>query len=382
MRIFVVGVGGTGSLLAQLLARQGHTVWCGDRDVERARRFLGKKSLLEVVELNARNIWSVIRAGRGCHLLVNASPAVFNEILLRAALHLRAHYLDLNSRLTRNPFKAEQLRYHKRFIAKNRIAVINGGAAPGLTNLLVKRGTEILDTTEGAAVRLFESTISQDPISTWSPEVAFDEAVSKPIYYRGKKFHKGKRFGDPERFRFPPPIGETNVYLAAQDEVATLPYYVALHELDAKIGGNDIERLRRWYRQGKLSKSRGIVSKRFPKTSTPARSRPPISRQDSRKCAIRRGRAGARIEKRPAAACSLGRRLSQPFSNCPARNPLDANFLRDGPYRSALRAPHASRHGGRLSARGASRRSPAGDSCGHALARHSDFPQDDSVEKC
>jgi hypothetical protein len=42
-----------------------------------------------------------------------------------------------------------------------------------------------------------------------------------------------------------------------------------LNELDAKIGGNDIERLRRWYRQGKLSKSRGIVAKRFPKTSTP-----------------------------------------------------------------------------------------------------------------
>ncbi|MGB9336449.1 MAG: saccharopine dehydrogenase NADP-binding domain-containing protein, partial [Candidatus Acidiferrales bacterium] len=134
MRIFVLGVGGTGSLLAKLLVRQGHTVWCGDRDVERARRFLGKKSEIEIFEVNARNIWSIIRAGRGCHLLVNASPAVFNEIILRAALRLRAHYLDLNSRLTRNHFKAEQLRYHKRFVAKNRIAVINAGVAPGLTN--------------------------------------------------------------------------------------------------------------------------------------------------------------------------------------------------------------------------------------------------------
>ncbi len=269
MRIFVVGVGGTGSLLAQLLARQGHTVWCGDRDVERAKRFLGKKSVIPVVEVNARNIWSVIRGGRGCHILVNASPAVFNEILLRAALRLRAHYLDLNSRLTRNPFKAEQLRYHKRFVAKNRIAIVNAGVAPGLTNLLVKRGSELLDTTKSAQVRLYESTHSDDPISTWSHEVAFDEAVSKPIYYRDKRFHKGKRFGDPEKFRFPRPIGEATVYLAAQDEVATIPYYVPLQELDAKIGGNDIDRLRRWYRQGKLSKSRGIVSKRFPKTPTP-----------------------------------------------------------------------------------------------------------------
>jgi Trk K+ transport system NAD-binding subunit len=42
MRIFVLGVGGTGSLLAHLLVRQGHTVWCGDRDPERAKKFLGK----------------------------------------------------------------------------------------------------------------------------------------------------------------------------------------------------------------------------------------------------------------------------------------------------------------------------------------------------
>lgn len=235
----------------------------------RARKFLGKKSEIEVFEVNARNIWSIVRAGRGCHLLVNASPAIFNEIILRAALRLRAHYLDLNSRLTRNHFKAEQLRYHKRFVAKNRIAVINAGVAPGLTNLLVKRGSELLDTTQAAFVRLYESTESATPVSTWSPEVAFDEAVSNPIYYRGARFHKGKKFGEAEKFRFPAPIGEATVYLAAQDEVATLPYFVTMKDFDAKIGGNDFDRLRRWWRQGKLTKSRGLVLKRFPKTLSP-----------------------------------------------------------------------------------------------------------------
>ena len=112
MRIFVLGAGATGSLLAQLLERQGHAVWCGDRDPERARRFLGRKSRIEIVRVNARNLWSIVRAARGCHLLVNAAPAVFNEIVLRAALRLRAHYLDTASHLTRNPFKAEQLRFH------------------------------------------------------------------------------------------------------------------------------------------------------------------------------------------------------------------------------------------------------------------------------
>ena len=86
MRIFVLGAGGTGSLLAHLLKRQGHTVWCGDRDPERGRRFLGKNSGIEVVETNARNLWAIVRSGRGANLVVNASPPVYNEIILRAAL--------------------------------------------------------------------------------------------------------------------------------------------------------------------------------------------------------------------------------------------------------------------------------------------------------
>jgi hypothetical protein len=269
MRIFVLGAGATGSLLAQLLARQGHTVWCGDRDPERARRFLGKRSPIEVREVNARNLWAIVREARGCQLLVNAAPAVFNEIVLRAALRLRCHYLDMAAHLTRHPFKIEQLRYARRFEAKRRAAVVTAGVAPGLTNLLVKRAAEQLDAVDFVRIRLYESTEADDPISQWSAEGVFDEAVSRPRVYRGGRFHLAKRFDEREKFRFPPPIGEAAVVLAAQDEVGTLPHFIPMRELDVKIGGNEIDRLRRWYRQGRLSKSRGLVSKRFPRTPTP-----------------------------------------------------------------------------------------------------------------
>jgi saccharopine dehydrogenase-like NADP-dependent oxidoreductase len=269
MRIFVLGAGATGSLLAHLLQRQGHTVWCGDRDLERARRFLGKKTAIPITEVNARNLHGIVRAARGCQLIVNASASVFNQIVLRAALRLRAHYLDLSSHLTRNPFKAEQLAYAHRFQQKNRTAVINTGAAPGLTNLLVKRAAETLHEVEAVQIRLYESTESDDPISQWSPEVTFDEAISRPRVYRNGRFHMGKRFAELEKFRFPDPIGSANVVLAAQDEVGTLPYFVPMHNMDVKIGGNEFDRLRRWYKQGKLSKSRGIVRQRFPHTLSP-----------------------------------------------------------------------------------------------------------------
>src|SRR4029077_1311511 len=184
-------------------------------------------------------------------------------------LRIRSHYMDLSAHLTRNPFKAEQLRFDERFRKKNRCAVITAGAAPGLTNLLVARGASLLETVEQVHIRLYESTESDDPVSQWSAEVSFDEAISLPRVVRDGRLRFGKRFGEREKFRFLPPIGEVNVVLAAQDEVGTVPYFLKLKEMDVKIGGNEIDRLRRWYRQGKLTKSRGLVASRFPKTPSP-----------------------------------------------------------------------------------------------------------------
>src|ERR1700674_1008442 len=269
MRIFVLGTGATGAFLAQLLARQGHRVTCGDKDPERARHFLGKKSPIPILQVNARNLWGIVRSARGSHLLVNASPAVFNEIVLRAALRLRAHYLDLSAHITRHPFKAEQLRYSGRFAGKRRVALITAGVAPGLTDLLAARAADMLDEGDSIHIRLYESTESDDPVSQWSAEGSFDEAMSRPRVVRDGRFQFGKRFSERERFRFPPPIGEVSTVLAAQDEVATLSHCIHVREMDVKIGGNEMERLRRWDRQGKLHYSRGLVASRFPKTPTP-----------------------------------------------------------------------------------------------------------------
>lgn len=268
MRIFVLGAGAAGSMLAGLLQKQGHDVWCGDRDPERARRFLGDDSI-DIVEVNARNLWGIVKAARGAHLIVNAGPAVFNGIVLRSALRLRAHYLDMASHLGQYPFKAEQMAYARKFEKKNRLALFNAAVAPGLTNLLVARSAEMLHNVTDVRVRLYESSESEDPISQWSAHEIWHEAVARPRVYKDGRYSFGKRFGEREIFRFPAPIGAVPVYLAAQDEVVTLPRSIPMHAMDEKIGGNEFERLRRWYRQGKLTKSRPPNPKHFPQTPTP-----------------------------------------------------------------------------------------------------------------
>jgi len=269
MRIFILGAGATGSLLAHVLTRQGHHVWCGDKDPARAHRFLGKHSEIPVKPVNARNVQSIAKAGRGCHLLVNCAPAKFNRTALRAALRLNVHYLDTASHLTGNPFQVEQMQFDRRFRTKRRTAAINAGVAPGLTNLLVARSMDVLDRIESVQIRLYEHTESDEAVSQWSPDSSHDEAVSRPRIYRNGRFKLAPRFGEREVFRFPAPIGPAGVVLAAQDEVCTLPRVIPMRSLDVKIGGSDFERLRRWYRMGKLRKSRRVPAKHFPKTPTP-----------------------------------------------------------------------------------------------------------------
>lgn len=270
MKIFVMGVGATGSLAVKLLKRQGHYVSCGDRDPIRAREFLGRNSDIVVQRVNARNLPGVVKAAHGCHLLINTCPTIMNNVLMRAALQLRSHYLDTASRLRPNPFRPEQFSFEREFRKKRRWALIHAGVAPGLTNLFAADAAARLDELDRAEIRIFEDTASDDPVSQWSAESSFDEAVSRPRVYREGHFKFGTRFGEGERFRFPPPIGPVGVVLAAQDEVTTLPRFLRLRSVDAKIGGTDINRLRRWYRQGVLTRSRGLSSVRFPATAAPS----------------------------------------------------------------------------------------------------------------
>lgn len=236
MRIFVLGTGATGSLLVKFLARQGHQVSSGDRDLERAHHFLGAKSAVPVKQVNARDIWSILRAARGTQLLVNACPPVLNKTVMRAALRLRAHYLDTASHYTGHPFRAEQIGFARKFADKRRVALITAGVAPGLTNLLIVAGADLLTSVESVRVRLYEATDADGPFSQWSAEASFDEAVARPRIYIDGHFDFGPRFGERELFRFPAPIGPISVVLAAQDEVITVPYSIPMTSMDAKFG--------------------------------------------------------------------------------------------------------------------------------------------------
>ncbi len=77
MRVLILEAGATGGLWARLLRRQGCQVWCGDREPERARAFVGRQ--IKCRSADARGFCSVVRAACGCQLLVNPASSVYNH---------------------------------------------------------------------------------------------------------------------------------------------------------------------------------------------------------------------------------------------------------------------------------------------------------------
>lgn len=243
MRIFVVGAGAVGSVLASMLTRGPgqHVVTCGDRDPARAKAFLAGVRGVGLVRVDASSDASVARAARGTDLVINAGLPDFNLAVMRAALRIGAHYQDMCSRLE-DLRHAEQISLDGEFRRAGLVALVNTGVAPGLTNLLAADLAAQFDRPRAVRVRLLEDQDADEPVMSWSPRVIIDELASPPLTFRRGRFGLTTAFADAETFAFPAPFGKRRVVSVYGDEIATLPLYLkGIRDADMKSGGTDIE---------------------------------------------------------------------------------------------------------------------------------------------
>ncbi len=160
------------------------------------------------------------------------------------AFDLGADYGDLASF---DNSAAEQLMFVPRFLKRNLKGLINFGIGPGLTNLMAAK---LIRGLNECIVRIFvaEQTDCDNDISLWSPQLALDEAISPvPLFgngYAGIKSNR-KPFSISELYRFPEPIGQLLCYLLNENEGLTLQGLPNIRSVETKIGGSDIERLKK-----------------------------------------------------------------------------------------------------------------------------------------
>ena len=254
MKVFIIGGGATGSVLAHFLseAKEVEAVVVGDINTRKARRFLPEhgSAKISLISLDASNKEKVTAAIKGFDLLVNASLPRFNKILLEAALEAGINYQDLASDW--NETKIEQLEFNEKFKAKNLVGLINASASPGVTNLVAKILSLRLDRVDSIKIRLLENVSSDVPFTAWSKETAFDEATYSPYVWEKNKFIKRDNFSEEELFNFPEPFTNRKSYLVAQEEVGTLPLFIKTKHVDIKVAGSEGEFVYTLYKLGLL----------------------------------------------------------------------------------------------------------------------------------
>ena len=87
-KVTVVGTGAQGSTIAMRLDREPHVdeIICADYDSRAAEELSNSLDKARALQLDARDVNKVIKAAKGCDLVVNGLPLEFNLIIMEAAL--------------------------------------------------------------------------------------------------------------------------------------------------------------------------------------------------------------------------------------------------------------------------------------------------------
>lgn len=221
MKYSVIGAGGVGQVIINHLARtEGTKVKVGDIDRSRLRE-VAKTSTGEVStsRLDAGNADEVGRFIRGSDIIINSAHPRFNMLIMKQALKRRAHYIDLAG------YPEVQMKQDSKWKRAGLVAILGMGEDPGLSNVLARRGVDLLGRVAEIRIRDGETSTSEaySFVALFAPDVFLEEAVSPARYFEGGEMKTKPPMSGREIYPFPPPIGDVPVYNMDHEEVHTLP---------------------------------------------------------------------------------------------------------------------------------------------------------------
>jgi saccharopine dehydrogenase-like NADP-dependent oxidoreductase len=255
LKIVVLGGAGlTGQCAVRDLLRSKsiELVRVGDYDSESLGILQAKlkkeKDRLEFGKIDVTNQDETASFLKGYEVVINAVQYYHNLTVMSAALRAGVNYLDFGGLFHTTLRQIEE--FHRPFRDSSLLGVPGMGAQPGISNLMVKKAVSNLDRVESIEILdgWRDRTEGSSPISfTWSPQTFFDESSKEAIVFENGKYHIRAPFSEPEKVRFPEPVGEQQVYVALHSELATIPKSFegkGVKKVIWKEGGTDIWKIK------------------------------------------------------------------------------------------------------------------------------------------
>lgn len=241
MKVLVMGgIGKMGSIAVRDLVEntQISEIVIADLNVDKAKE-LAKEEASKVKDKKISAVYGDItnrsltsKLAKDASVFLNTTPITTetgrqNAVPgMRIALESGTHWVDICSTYE---FTLKQLELDNKFKEKNLTAVLGAGAAPGITNVIVRWAVDRLDEVESIHNSFggVSFTKKTGPISFPYSLQAILEQFTDPEIKRLKngKIIKFPALSDPEMVDFPEPIGRVECVSIRHPEAATYPRY-------------------------------------------------------------------------------------------------------------------------------------------------------------
>jgi saccharopine dehydrogenase-like NADP-dependent oxidoreductase len=250
-RVLVLGSGAQGNVVAWVLSRAEEVgaVVLADVDLRRAEETAaGIGHGVRAARADAGDAAAtaaLLRSG-GFDLVVMTAIPDFIPQVLRAALQAGTNYLDLTSIVLheRDGQPIEQFADADAWRDSGRTAFVNGGSAPGLTNIMAREAADGLDGVDAIRIRDYSAVTCDEFVTLWSPRVFLIDCATPPLVWEDGGPRRVPIFSGAEEYDFPPPVARRGkIYLHAHEEPATIPLFLGkpVRYCDYKLGDPDID---------------------------------------------------------------------------------------------------------------------------------------------
>ncbi|HMY80423.1 MAG TPA: hypothetical protein PLW93_01160 [Candidatus Absconditabacterales bacterium] len=201
----------------------------------------------------------------GLDYIVQSSLPEYNDIMMQVALIVGSHYIDLASLITSDMLgrvSFPQRIHHDSFANIGKIALINAGVSPGLTECVLAQ--LIYDhphqTLSDVSIILQEQLYTDHALPSWSPQTAIQELTTDPVRIENGRKISCRPFANDmkQRLVYKDEYGVNdfimNHYPLFQEELMSI-YDQYPHIVSCKMytGGGEVQQLKTLYDFGLLS---------------------------------------------------------------------------------------------------------------------------------
>jgi len=194
----------------------------GDFSIEKADKLVSRLNdeRLSTKLVDANDEDALLESIRGFDIVVSALPFKYDNAVTRACIRARVSGIDIHTAREQLGMSAEA--------GKAGITYVLGcGATPGITNVLAKRGADMLDRVDEiqiswAAWRCMGPAPGLVHTTFWE----FDPKIDDRVYYKNGEFVNVPPFSGERTVEFAKPIGVQKVYYVPHPEPWTIPRFI------------------------------------------------------------------------------------------------------------------------------------------------------------